>query len=513
MSRILIVDDEAILRRTLGILLLEQRYEVMEAGSGEEALARLEGDFHADLMLLDLSLPGVGGLETLRRLRERDQRTAVILMTAFGTIPSAVEAMRLGAFDYLSKPFRNDEMLLGVRRALEMQRLSSEVQDLRSELEAVYGFNEIIGVSPQIREVFHLMAKLAPLNATVLITGESGTGKELVARAIHRHSQRSAASFVAVNCSAVPPTLVESEFFGHEKGAFTDAHARRIGRFEEADGGTLFLDEVGDLALEAQAKLLRALQERQIRRVGGDRPQAVDVRVIAATNKDLAQEVGEKRFRDDLFWRLNVVPLRLPPLRERREDLPLLIDHFIARFDRELGLEVKSMEPQTLQLLLQYPWPGNVRELENTLCHAMILCDGKVLTPADLPGRLRGSSAGSEADAVRLTLAEAVRQATERLERAMIIARLAEIGGNRGATAESLGISRRTLFSKMRRYGLPDAGTAGGPAAEGMGHRLPIQGNRLPTNPPAAPPWRPSPDRVTRSAANAKSLEKKDLQS
>jgi two-component system response regulator AtoC len=492
MARILIVDDEALLRRTLAILLLEQRYEVMEAGSGEEALDRLERDFHADLMLLDLSLPGIGGLETLRRLREWDQRTAVILMTAFGTIPSAVEAMRLGAFDYLSKPFRNDEMLLGVRRALEMQQLSSEVQDLRSELEAVYGFNEIVGVSPQIREVFRLMAKLAPVNATVLITGESGTGKELVARAIHRRSQRSAESFVAVNCGAVPEALVEAEFFGHEKGAFTGAHARRIGRFEEADGGTLFLDEVGDLALDAQAKLLRALEEKEIRRVGGERPQAVDVRVIAATNKDLAQEVGEKRFRDDLFWRLNVVSLRLPPLRERREDLPLLIDHFIARFDRELGLEVKSMEPETLQLLLHYPWPGNVRELENALCHAMILCDGKALTPADLPSRLRGSSTGSEADALDLTLAAAVQQASGRLERAMIIARLAAIGGHRGATAKSLGISRRTLFSKMRRFGLLDAGTAGRPAAAGDG------------SPPANPGQRPAQRPAGRSAPAAR---------
>ena len=456
MARLLIVDDEKRIRSVLALLLLEQGHEVIEASSGEQALALLGRGVEVALILLDLNLGGIDGLEMLRQLREWDESTAVILMTAFGTIPSAVEAMRLGAFDYLSKPFKNDEMLLSVARALEMQRLSSEVRELRGELESVYGFNEIIGTSPRIRELFRMMAKVAPVNATLLITGESGTGKELVARAVHRHSKRAQGSFVAVNCSAVPQALFESEFFGHEKGAFTDAHWRRVGRFEEADGGTLFLDEIGELAFDVQAKLLRALQEKQVRPVGGDKPRPVDVRVIAATNKDLAEEVSEKRFRDDLFWRLNVVTLRLPPLRERREDLPLLINHFVDHFNHELEFEIESVSAEALDLLLRYEWPGNVRELKNTLCRGMILCDGRVLTPTDLPSRLRGPSGGSrsEVEGGELTLSEAVRQATERLERAMISSRLAECGGNRGTAAESLGISRKTLFNKIRQYAL-----------------------------------------------------------
>jgi two-component system response regulator AtoC len=453
MARVLIVDDEPHIRRILAALLLEQGHAVVEVGSGEEALNHLEG-FAPDLLMLDLNLPGIDGLETLRRLREREKEAAAILMTAFGTIASAVEAMRLGAFDYVTKPFNNQQLLLVVARALEMRRLSREVESLRSELESVYGFNEIIGASPALQGVFQVMAKVAPVNATVLITGESGTGKELVAHAIHRRSPRAAGSFVAVNCSAIPPALVESEFFGHEKGAFTDAHARRLGRFEEAEGGTLFLDEVGDLALDAQAKLLRALQERQITPVGG-RTQPVDVRVIAATNKDLTREVREERFREDLFWRLNVVPVKLPPLRERREDLPLLCDHFLNHFNRDLGLAVESIDPAARQLLLDYDWPGNIRELENTICRSMILCEGRRLTAADLPPRIRGESPPGEAaapDLDRLPLAAAVRQATERLEKRILVARLAEHRGNRTATAESLGISRKTFFNKMRKY-------------------------------------------------------------
>jgi two-component system response regulator AtoC len=454
MARVLIVDDEPHVRRIVAALMLDQRHEVAEVGSGEEALALLEG-FAADLVMLDMNLPGIDGLETLRRMHEQGQKPAAILLTAFGTIASAVEAMRLGAYDYLTKPFNNEQLLLVVTRALELRRLSCEVESLRSELESVYGFNEIIGVSPAMKEVFRVMAKVAPVNATVLLTGESGTGKEMVARAIHRRSPRSAGNIVAVNCSAIPQSLVESEFFGHEKGAFTDAHTRRVGRFEEAEGGTLFLDEVGDLALDAQAKLLRALQERQITPVGG-RSRPVDVRVIAATNKDLACEVREGRFREDLFWRLNVVPVKLPPLRDRRDDLPLLCDHFLDHFNRELGLAVESVDPEALRLLIDYEWRGNVRELENTICRSMILCEGVRLGIADLPPRIRGESSPNGTvpafDLDHLPLAEAVGQATEKLEKRILVTRLAEHGGNRTATAESLGISRKTLFNKLRQY-------------------------------------------------------------
>src|SRR4051794_851191 len=423
MASILIVDDERPIRRILSVLLQERHHRVAEVGSGEEALAAL-AEAAPDLVLLDLRLPGIDGLETLKRLRALKPRLDVVMMTAHGTISSAVEAMRRGAFDYLTKPFDNDELLILVDRALEMRRLSAENESLREEIESRYGFSEIVGISREIQDVFRLMAKVVRVDVTVLVTGESGTGKELVARAIHRRGARSAGPFVAVNCSAIPQTLVESEFFGHEKGAFTDARESRPGKFEQADGGTLFLDEVGDLALDAQAKLLRALQERQIQRLGARAARAVDVRVIAATNKDLEKESREWRFREDLYWRLNVVHVRLPALRERRADLPVLFDHFLDRFNRELGLAVQAIAPDTRQLLCEYDWPGNVRELENTICRAMILCEGDTLTLADLPGRVRGEPSGeggSRSDLSRLSLAEAVTEATERLEKVMIL--------------------------------------------------------------------------------------------
>ncbi len=459
MAKILIVDDEEKIRHILALLLRGRKHHVTTAATGEQAL-ELADQLKPDLVLLDIQMPGIDGLETLRQLRNRLAAVDVIMMTAFGTIRSAVEAMREGAHDYVTKPFDNDELLLLVDRALEMRRLSAEVQALRSELETRYGFTEIIGISPLMQEVFHTMTKVAKVDATVLITGESGTGKELVARAIHRKSRRSRRPFVAVNCSAIPQTLVESEFFGHERGAFTDARESRPGKFELADTGTLFLDEVGDLAVDAQPKLLRALQERQVMRLGTRNTRRVDVRVIAATNKELEEEVARAAFREDLYWRLNVVQIRLPALRERREDLSLLIDHFLSRINRELGLTVEKIAPEARQLLLDYPWPGNVRELENTLCHAMILCDGECLDAASLPGRILGETDSRPgrplSDLDLLQLADAVREATERLEKRMIVSRLAAHRGNRTATAESLGVSRKTLFNKMRHYGLGD---------------------------------------------------------
>jgi two-component system response regulator AtoC len=457
MSRILVVDDEKQIRRILSVLLAEHGHDVREADSGEAALA-LQPEFQPNIVLLDLSLPGINGLETLQKLLEWNRRIDCIMMTAYGTIRSAVQAMRLGAFDYLSKPFDNDELLLIIDRALHMRRLDAELEDLRSELEARYGFNEIVGISPQMREVFRIMAKVAAVDATVLITGESGTGKELVARAIHRRSRRAGGTFLAINCSAIPNELLEAEFFGHEKGAYTDAHVSRAGKFELASGGTLFLDEVGDLSLEAQAKLLRVLQEHEVTKIGGKRPTRVDVRVIAATNKDLERAVRRDEFREDLYWRINVVTIKLPPLRDRREDLPLLIDHLLDRFQRELKLSVKSISPEARTLLLNYHWPGNIRELENTLCRALILCDGNVLMRADLPPRIRGElpaeSLSASSDLDKLKLSEAVAEATERLEKMLIVSRLAQHKGSRTATAESLGISRKTLFNKMRQYGL-----------------------------------------------------------
>ncbi len=461
MAKVLIVDDEKKIRNILALLLRERQHTVLQAGTGEEALERA-GDFKPELVLLDLKMPGIDGLETLKRLQVQQPNADVIMMTAYGTIRSAVEAMRGGAYDYFTKPFDNDELLMLVDRALEMRRLNAEVVALRNDLETRYGFTEIIGISPPMQDVFHTMAKVARVDATVLVSGESGTGKELVARALHRKSKRARRPFIAVNCSAIPQTLVESEFFGHERGAFTDARDSRAGKFEAAHTGTLFLDEIGDLAPEAQPKLLRALQDKQIVRLGTRTPRDVDVRVVAATNKDLEREVATGNFREDLYWRLNVVQIRLPALRERRADLPLLIDHFVDRINRELGLAVEKIAPDARQLLVDYPWPGNVRELENTLCRSMILCDDDKLKARDLPGRVLGETEGSGArttsDLDKMPLADAVNEATERLEKRMILSRLAAHKGNRTATAESLGVSRKTLFNKMRQYELGDLG-------------------------------------------------------
>ncbi len=455
MTRILVVDDERAIRQILVVLLRDQGYQVAEAESGEAALA-LQPSFQPALVLLDLSLPGIDGLETLRRLRALDPNVDCVIMTAHGSIRSAVEAMKTGALNYLTKPFDNEELLLVLGRAVEMRRLSAEVEALRTELATRYGFHEIIGISRAMQEVFRVMSRVATVDATLLVLGESGTGKELVARAVHRRGKRAAGPFVAVNCSAIPVGLFEAELFGHEKGAFTDAREARPGRFELAEGGTLFLDEVGDLPLEGQAKLLRALQEREVTRLGARRPTPVDVRVIAATHRDLEERVRAGTFRQDLFWRLAVVTLELPPLRRRREDVPLLVDHLLDRFNRELGLAIRGLAPGARRLLAEYDWPGNVRELENTLCRAMVLCEGDSLAEADLPPRIRGElpEAAARSDLNPMRLADAIAEATGRLERMMILARLAEHGGNRSAAAESLGISRKTLFNKMRQHQL-----------------------------------------------------------
>jgi len=462
MARILIVDDREKIRKILTVLLREQGHEVKEAGSAEDGL-ELQPIFEPELVLLDLKLPGMQGTEALGRLREASSPPDVVIMTAHASIRSAVEAMRSGAFDYITKPFDNDELLLLVDRVLEMRRLHQEVDELRTELETRYGFTEIIGISRPMQEVFRIMAKVAKVDATLLIYGESGTGKELVAKAVHRRSERADGPFVAVNCGAIPQTLIESEFFGHERGAFTDARETRPGSFERADGGTLFLDEVGELPLDAQAKLLRAIQERKVTRLGGRRPLSVDVRILAATYRDLEDMVRQGDFREDLYWRIHVVSLTLPPLRDRRDDLPLLIDHIFDRATEELGAEVRSIQEAARNLLVEYDWPGNVRELENVLTRALVLSEGEELTVRDLPPRVRGEVLGTDSREQGalgdLTLAEAVGQATERVEKAMIRAHLRRHHGNRTETAASLGVSRKTLFNKMRQYELepPDS--------------------------------------------------------
>jgi DNA-binding NtrC family response regulator len=462
MPTVLIVDDEAHLRRILSVILAEHGFDVLEAESGEQAL-EIRKEFKPNIALLDINLPRMNGLTTLKALLDESRDIDCIMITAHGSIRSAVEAIRMGAFDYLTKPFDNEELLLIINRALKLRSLSDEIEELRTDLFARYGFSDIVGISARMQRVFRTIAKAAPVDATVLIEGKSGTGKELVARAIHQRSHRAQGPFLAVNCGAVPHSLVEAEFFGYQRGAFTDAKEARAGFFEQAHGGTLFLDEIAELPLESQVKLLRVLQEHKVTRIGGRTPIEANVRVIAATNSDLRAAAESGRFREDLYWRLNVVKLNLPSLRERAEDIPLIIDHMLERFNREFGLAVKSIAPDARRLLQLYEWPGNVRELENAVCSAMVMCESDVVTVKDLPPRVLGDAAvemldaGSHARSSNLTsmpLGEAVKEVTERVEKMMILTRLAEMHNNRTATAESLGISRKTLFNKMRQYGL-----------------------------------------------------------
>jgi DNA-binding NtrC family response regulator len=459
LSRVLIIEDERPMRRIIRLFLEENGHEVADWGSGEEAVANFRPQTF-DVVLLDINLPGIDGLETLRRLRECDSTPAYIMLTAFGSIPSAVEAMRGGAFDYLTKPFDNDNLLRTVHRATEVQRLAAEVDSLRTELAARYGFRSIVGVGPAMAHVFSVMHRVAVTDVTVLVLGESGTGKEIVAREIHLKSRRADGPFVAVNCSAIPSALVETEFFGHERGAFTDAKEGRAGRFEQAHRGTLFLDEVADLALEAQAKLLRVIQDQEVTRVGGSHITHVDVRVIAATNKDLELAVAKGAFRSDLFWRLNVISIKLPPLRNRPEDIPALVDYLLEKINRALETDVVGLMPAAKALILAYDWPGNVRELENALMRACVLCQGRTITPGDLPPRLQPPAGDSDAHSIEpLTLAEAVEQASVRVERALLQAAFDACGGNRSAMALRLGINRKTVFNKMQQYRLGLAAT------------------------------------------------------
>jgi DNA-binding NtrC family response regulator len=458
MARILVIDDEPNITRIVSMLLTDRGHIVDAVNSGEAAV-EIASRTPPDLALIDISLPGMNGLETFAALRRQGPLTA-IFMTAFGSIRVAIEAMRAGAFDYLTKPFDNDELVITIDRALEVRRLNDEVTQLREDLTSRQAFHGIVGASSSIQQVLRVMAKIARTNAIALISGESGTGKELVARSLHRQSDRAAGPFIAVNCSAIPAGLVEAEFFGHERGAFTDAKQRRVGLFEQADHGTLFLDEVGDLPLESQAKLLRVVEDQSVTRIGGRQPTAVDVRVVAATNKDLRAAVAKGQFRDDLYWRLNIISIELPPLRERLDDLPLLIDYLIDRLNVDLGRRITGLTPRAFARLRGHAWPGNVRELQNALKHAMILADRDVIDVDDLPQHL----SPVDGDAGTMALADIVQRATSRAERSAIETTLARCGGNRQATADALGIDRKTLFRKMRTYGI--AGADDDPEAE-----------------------------------------------
>jgi len=466
-ARILVVEDEHAIRLALTGLLGREGYAVEVAASGDQATARLrEAAF--DLVLTDLALGrGASGMDVLRAAKAERPETAVVMITAHGSERIAVEAMKAGAEDYVPKPFDNDEIRLVVRRALERTRLARENRLLLEQVQRHWGFENLIGAGSAMRRVFATLEKVAETDLTVLVRGESGTGKELVAQALHQRSTRRQRPFVAVNCAAISPELVESELFGHEKGAFTGADARRQGRFEAADGGTIFLDEIGDMPTPTQAKVLRVLQERAFERVGGTKPIAVDVRVVAATHRNLEEEVRRGRFREDLYYRLRVVEIALPPLRERREDVPALALHFLERVTERLGLEKKRLGESALAKLALHPWPGNVRELQNAIEQAAVLAAGPVIEEADL--RLAGAPGAAPSAAEEsqgLAFAEAKRRATERFERAFLLGALRRSGGNVSRAAESIGMVRQSLQQKIRELDLRSEDWGGRPARD-----------------------------------------------
>jgi two-component system, NtrC family, response regulator AtoC len=450
---ILIADDEEPIRHVLTVLLSEHGFFVRAVKDGEEALRELSARDY-DALVTDVRMPRVDGLQLVRSVQEQSPDTTVIVMSAYGSHELALEAMKAGAYDYLGKPFRPDEVLLVLRKAEERERLRAENRRLRREIEASRGTGAIVAEAPAMKEVLRLIQKVAPAKTTVLITGESGTGKELIARALHDLSPRAERPFVAVNCGAIPEQLIESELFGHAKGAFTGAVTAKRGLFEEADGGTLLLDEVGDLPLNLQVSLLRVLQEGEIRRVGDARTIRVDVRVLAATHQDLSQAVAGGTFREDLFYRLNVVGVRLPPLRERTEEIEPLARRFLSRHSARLGIAEKPLSEAALRLLLAWKWPGNARELENALERALVLAEGEEIAPEALPEELRASSAPSGPPPAPAEDDLSVKRAQRALEAALIRRALERTNGNRTRAAELLELSPRALLYKIRDYGL-----------------------------------------------------------
>ncbi|MDY6971678.1 MAG: sigma-54 dependent transcriptional regulator [Thermodesulfobacteriota bacterium] len=441
--RILVVDDEPAMRESLKDWLLEEGYEVGLAENGEDAIAMsLQKTW--EVILLDLKMPGIDGLETLKRLKKEEinVEAEIIMMTAYATIDTAVEAMKEGAFDYLVKPFDPDEIDMQIKKILAHRELVLENILLRQKLDEKSDYDEIIGQTDAMQEIFELISRVAPTDSTVLITGDSGTGKELVAQAIHGNSRRCYMPIIAVSCGALPDSLLESELFGYEKGAFTGAEHTKKGRFEMADKGTLFLDEIGDISLKTQVDLLRVLQEKKIRRLGGHEEIEVDVRVLAATNRDLKKAIEENRFREDLYYRLNVISIHLPPLRERKDDIPLLADRFVQRFSAKMNKEGIKIAPSALTLLTNYNWPGNVRELENVIERALVIGHGKRIEPADLPF------------ARKELPYESFPRSLKMMEKVHIERVLSENNWNISKSAHELDIDRQTLYNKIQKYNI-----------------------------------------------------------
>jgi DNA-binding NtrC family response regulator len=440
-SRILVVDDEAAMRESLKDWLTEDGYDVGLSASGEEGL-NMAQESSWDVVLLDLKMPGMDGLETLRRLKELREDAEIIMMTAYATVDTAVQAMKEGAFDYLVKPFDPDEVELLIKRIVAHRELVLENILLRKKLEEQYQYDEIIGKSDAMQEIFDLISRVAPTDSTVLITGESGTGKELIAQAVHGNSDRCYMPFVAVSCGALPESLLESELFGYEKGAFTGADHPKRGRIEMADKGTLFLDEIGDISLKTQVDLLRVLQQKEISRLGSEETVQVDVRILAATHRDLKQAIEENRFREDLYYRLNVITIHVPPLRERKEDIPLLADAFVRKYCLEMNREMANLEPSALNLLMDYDWPGNVRELENIIERALVIGRGKEISVEDLPFTRKE------------LVPEALPRSLKLMEKVHIQRILDENDWNISQAARELDIDRQTLYNKIQKYGL-----------------------------------------------------------
>jgi len=471
-KRVLIADDEINIRRVLEAILRREGYDVVTAGNGNEALQKMTTDVHS--VITDLKMPGMDGMTLLRKLSADFPEVPVVMITAHGSVENAVEAVKLGAFDYIEKPFEQEQIRQVIAKALGTHARAK--QSASPAGEGSEGRYRLVGNSETIRAVYSVIDRVADTPSTVLITGESGTGKELIARALHENSSRRNGPFIKINCAAIPATLMESELFGYEKGAFTGAVGSKPGRFELANGGTLFLDEIGEVPVEMQVKLLRVLQESEFERVGGIKTIKVDVRLVTATNRDLATEIGVGKFREDLFYRLNVVPLQIPPLRERKEDIPLLVDHFIAKFNERLKKNFSGIEPAALASLVAHPWPGNIRELENVIERTLLFGDGPMIAVGDLPAPI-GPSAETRVEAPRTgettivplpddaeaptlppvevgSLKEAVRLETERVERDLIQRALDETGGNVTKAARKLQISRKSLQTKMKELGL-----------------------------------------------------------
>jgi two-component system response regulator AtoC len=451
-KRVLIVDDEENFRHMLSVILKKEGYDVEAASNGEEALQKMVlSPF--DQILCDIRMPKMDGLEFLNEAKKVGVDSTIIMMSAYGTLDIAIEAIKSGAYDYISKPFKPDEIILTLKKAEERERLRKENELLRKEIKREYSFENIISKNKMMQRIFEVIKKVAQYKSTILITGESGTGKELVARALHYNSDRAQNPFVAVNCGAIPENLLESELFGHAKGAFTDAIRTKKGLFEEADSGTLFLDEIGELPAQLQVKLLRVLQDGEIRRIGESKPIQIDVRIVAATVKDLAKEVNEGRFRDDLFYRLNVLPIHIPPLRERKEDIPLLIAHFIKKYSQGMNKNVIGIESKALEALMNYKWYGNVRELENTIERAIVLADRENIEPENLPLEIQDFR-----EQVQLEpLAEqeySIKKASRFMEMDLIKKALIKTKGNHTHAAKLLEISHRALLYKIKEYGI-----------------------------------------------------------